>query len=324
MVKNATGKYSFILNYFGSLQGEKQYIASDQMPSAGEYTFEQEYVVNNCDSILTLHLTVYQEYEVDLQDVICEGDGYYQHGFSVSAAQTLGISELEMTQNLQSQHTCDSVVNLHLTVVDTSIAIVSLTSDFCEEYSAELSVETNMLNYLWSNGESSQTITVNQPGTYTVTATQDQCSVSAWYQIETCVVTIAKSDMEDAAAIRRLGEGWTGEEAWAISLYCALRHIDCVKDAIIAAVNHNGDSDSTGSITGNIMGAIYGYEAIKKDRMFCPEGNEFEDTIELANIILALSDDLVTGCNVAIDDQTETPEQKQWTQRYWEMKPVGI
>ena len=147
------------------------------------------------------------------------------------------------------------------------------------------------------------------------------------YETERDVVLLYvydKSDMEDVAAIRQLGEGRTGEEAWAISLYCALRHIDSMSDAIIAAVNHNGDSDSTGSITGNIMGAIYGYEAIKRERMFCPEGKEFEDTIELANIILALADDLVTGCNVARDDQTETPEQKQWSQRYWEMKPVGI
>lgn len=40
---------------------------------------------------------------------------------------------------------------------------------------------------------------------------------------------------------------------------------------------------------------IYGYEEIKRQRLFCPEGKEFEDTIELANIILALADDLTTG-----------------------------
>ena len=40
----------------------------------------------------------------------------------------------------------------------------------------------------------------------------------------------------------------------------ALRHIDSVEDALIASVNYDGDSDSTGSICGNIMGAIYGYD----------------------------------------------------------------
>lgn len=137
-------------------------------------------------------------------------------------------------------------------------------------------------------------------------------------------VRLAQSDIPDADAIRQLGEGWTAEEAWAISLYCTIRHIDNMRESIIAAVNHDGDSDSIGSITGNIMGAIYGYEAIKRERMFCPEGREFEDTIELANIILALADDLYTGCIISEYDPIETPEKKQWYGRYCEMKPVGI
>ena len=137
-------------------------------------------------------------------------------------------------------------------------------------------------------------------------------------------VELSKSDIPDSDAIRWLGEGWTGEEAWAISLYCALRHIDSMKDAIIAAINHDGDSDSTGSITGNIMGAIYGYDGITKERLFCPEGKRFEDTIELHNIILALADDLYTGCVISEYDPIDTPEKKQWYARYCEMKPVGI
>ena len=137
-------------------------------------------------------------------------------------------------------------------------------------------------------------------------------------------VRLAQSDIPDADAILQLGEGWTAEEAWAISLYCTIRHIDNMRVAIIAAVNHDGDSDSTGAITGNIMGAIYGYEAIKSERMFCPGGREFENTIELANIILALADDLYTGCIISEYDPIETPEKKQWYERYCEMKPVGI
>ena len=143
-----------------------------------------------CDSIHTLHLTVNPVYELNFEDVVCEGDAYDNHGFVVPSTQTVGVPELNLTQQLQSQQDCDSIVNLHLRVVDTAIAIVSLTSDFCEEYSAELSVETNMTNYLWSTGETSPTITVTQPGTYTVTAMQDHCSVSTWYQIETCELNV--------------------------------------------------------------------------------------------------------------------------------------
>lgn len=137
-------------------------------------------------------------------------------------------------------------------------------------------------------------------------------------------VNLAHSNISDIQAIMQLGEGWTAEEAWAISLYCVIRHVDNMKEAIIAAVNHDGDSDSTGSITGNIMGAIYGYEAIKRERLFCPYGKKFEDTIELHNIILAIADDIYTGCIISEYDPIDTPEKKQWYARYCEMKPVGI
>lgn len=139
------------------------------------------------------------------------------------------------------------------------------------------------------------------------------------------VVTMAhNSNISDADALWVLGEGWVAEEAWAVSLFCALRHIDSMHDAIIAAVNHNGDSDSTGSITGNIMGAIYGYEAIKNERLFCPEGKEFEQIIELSNIILALADDIFNGCCISEYSKIDTPEQKQWYARYVDMQPAGI
>jgi len=62
--------------------------------------------------------------------------------------------------------------------------------------------------------------------------------------------------------VARLGEGWVAEEALAISLYCALTAGDSFERGVLAAVNHSGDSDSTGAITGNILGALLGPEAI--------------------------------------------------------------
>ncbi len=137
-------------------------------------------------------------------------------------------------------------------------------------------------------------------------------------------VQLAHSNVPDADAIRQLGEGWVAEETWAIALYSAIRHIDSVEDAIIASVNHDGDSDSTGSVCGNIMGAIYGYEHIKERNIFCPEGKQLEDTLELSEIILALADDLTTGCIISEYDPIDTPEKRQWKERYCEMKPAGI
>lgn len=92
-----------------------------------------------------------------------------------------------------------------------------------------------------------------------------------------------KTDLEN---IGHLGEGWTGEEALAIALFCALKHFDCFENAMIAAVNHGGDSDSTGAVTGNILGAAIGYEAIPQ---------YYKDDLELHNLILHMADDLYRG-----------------------------
>ena len=165
-------------------------LAAEELGAVGVHTFERVYTTNGCDSIVTLQLTIHPVYEIEFEDVVCEGSAYNLHGFDVTTVQTLGVSDVDMTQHLQSQNGCDSTVTLHLTVVDTSVAIVSLTADFCEEYSAELSVETNMTDYLWNTGETSQTITVNHPGTYMVTATQDNCSVTSWYTIDNCELNI--------------------------------------------------------------------------------------------------------------------------------------
>lgn len=73
---------------------------------------------------------------------------------------------------------------------------------------------------------------------------------------------LSKNDDSDVDNIHQLGEGWVAEEALAIAVYCAVRYQNDFSKAIITAVNHNGDSDSTGAICGNIVGAMVGYDAI--------------------------------------------------------------
>jgi len=92
-----------------------------------------------------------------------------------------------------------------------------------------------------------------------------------------------KTDLEN---IGHLGEGWTGDEALAIALYCSLKHFDSFEDAMIAAVNHGGDSDSTGAVTGNIIGAAIGYESIPQF---------YKDDLEMHELILHMADDLYRG-----------------------------
>jgi ADP-ribosylglycohydrolase len=90
----------------------------------------------------------------------------------------------------------------------------------------------------------------------------------------------------DVHNIELMGGGWVGDEALAIAFYCALKHFDNFEEAMIAAVNHAGDSDSTGAVIGNILGAAIGYEAIPQF---------FKDDLEMHDLILHMADDLFSG-----------------------------
>jgi len=83
--------------------------------------------------------------------------------------------------------------------------------------------------------------------------------------------------------VEKLGGGWVAEEALAISLFCALKAEDFVH-GVRLAVNHSGDSDSTGSITGNILGTMWGRQAIP---------DEFLQELELRDIIEEIVKDLI-------------------------------
>ncbi|WP_246451382.1 ADP-ribosylglycohydrolase family protein [Allostreptomyces psammosilenae] len=64
-------------------------------------------------------------------------------------------------------------------------------------------------------------------------------------------------------ALCALGQGWTAEEALAMAVYCLLAEPDPAA-ALLLAVNHGGDSDSTGSVTGNLLGALHGGDALAR------------------------------------------------------------
>ena len=61
-----------------------------------------------------------------------------------------------------------------------------------------------------------------------------------------------------------LGEAWVAEEAVASALYCYWRHADSYREAVLTAVNTDGDSDSIAAITGSVLGARHGLEAIPR------------------------------------------------------------
>lgn len=77
-------------------------------------------------------------------------------------------------------------------------------------------------------------------------------------------INLAKDGEPGPDKIAQIGEGWIAEEAIAISIYCALVYSDNFEEAVKLAVNHSGDSDSTGAICGNMVGARLGIESIPK------------------------------------------------------------
>jgi len=102
--------------------------------------------------------------------------------------------------------------------------------------------------------------------------------------------------------IELLGGGWVAEEALAISLLCCLHYLDDFKKGVLAAVNHSGDSDSTGSITGNILGLIHGLDGI-------PE--EWKSNLKYSDIVLEMGEDLAIG----VKGNTYEPDTV-WGEKY--------
>jgi len=72
---------------------------------------------------------------------------------------------------------------------------------------------------------------------------------------------LAAGDIASPEAIEALGEGWNGEEALAIGLYAALR-ADSFEAAVRLAADHDGDSDTTAAIAGQIWGVVHGLDAM--------------------------------------------------------------
>lgn len=71
---------------------------------------------------------------------------------------------------------------------------------------------------------------------------------------------LALSNEEEA--MDSLGQGWVGDEAVALALYCVLKYPDNYAAGVRRAANSNGDSDSIACIAGGILGARLGLDAI--------------------------------------------------------------
>ncbi len=109
--------------------------------------------------------------------------------------------------------------------------------------------------------------------------------------------TLAAAPLTPREAIKTLGEGWVAEEALAIALFCALR-ARSFEEGVLMAVNHDGDSDSTGAIAGNLLGAMYGITALPETWLA---------RLELNAVIQEMADDLLDYRDWPVSDYDNAP-----------------
>lgn len=121
--------------------------------------------------------------------------------------------------------------------------------------------------------------------------------------IDRAVQLAQEPQADDLENITALGGGWVAEETLAIAVYCSLRHVDDFSAALTAAVNHDGDSDSTGAVTGNIIGAWLGFDAIE---------GRWKNGLELYDVLMELADDLCTAQQLPPDE----PLPPEWIEKY--------
>lgn len=106
--------------------------------------------INGCDSIINLHLTVKPIFSDTIYAQICHGEVYAENDFNADSS---GI----YSQIFQSINGCDSIINLHLTVIQTP-APTNLTLNNITNY-IELNWEGEQENYVIYRDNDSLTVT---------------------------------------------------------------------------------------------------------------------------------------------------------------------
>lgn len=154
---------------------------------------------NSCDT--TAVILISKGYTSEFSDTACVQYAWNGHTYSASG---------DFEQHLTAADGCDSTVTLHLEIINPSIAVVSNNPDFCSTHETVLDVVSDFESFVWSTGDTTTFLSVEEPGVYSVTGYNDFCSGMAHYTIDNCevmvylpnVITPTKSDgMNDYLSI---------------------------------------------------------------------------------------------------------------------------
>ena len=116
---------------------------------------------NGCDSIVTLNLTIHNVASSDTTATAC--DSLVWRGVTYTSTGTY-------SETLQTINGCDSIVTLNLTITPSpTLDLGNDTTSICQGDSVLLDAGSGHTNYLWSTGETTQTIYASTSGSYSVT-----------------------------------------------------------------------------------------------------------------------------------------------------------
>ena len=120
--------------------------------------------------------------------------------------------------------------------------------------------------------------------------------------VDAAIELFEKTKTNNPENIEELGQGWIAEEALSMSIYASLLFENDYEKGVLFSVNHSGDSDSTGSITGNLLGLINGLEKIPQKWII---------NLRYNDIVKQIGEDLhiqIKGDSLKTDDE--------WWERY--------
>jgi ADP-ribosylglycohydrolase len=121
----------------------------------------------------------------------------------------------------------------------------------------------------------------------------------------------AENEPATPETIEELGAGWVAEEALAIAVFCSLKAEDFAH-GVLLAVNHSGDSDSTGAIAGNILGTMLGEAALPA---------RWVEKLEGADLLRELADDLGEVMTFSSDPMVGEPNGTEVPAAFFEKYP---
>lgn len=134
---------------------------------------------NSCDTAMVTLIS--KGYTSEFSDTACEK--YSWNGLHYSATG-------DYDQHLTAADGCDSTVTLHLTILNPTVSIISNNPDFCSTHEAVLEVVSDFEHFLWNTDDTTTFISVEEPGTYSVTGSNKFCDGRASFTIDGCEVIV--------------------------------------------------------------------------------------------------------------------------------------